>query len=146
MRSRIRDRTMVSLEWSALLFLLFCFLIVYIVYWLHWVFWHFKPAYSRVRNKHTPTFINFWNFFQGVRSYSGLKRLSFYYISLHILRGYVYSFCQIFQRLCLFKGLRLFQTLEYWAATNFGPLICHKLVPDHPRLTFSFQQFMKIHQ
>ena len=37
----------------------------------------------------------------------------FYYISLQILRDYVYFFCQIFQRLRLFKGLRLFQTLEY---------------------------------
>ena len=27
--------------------------------------------------------------------------------------GYDYSFCQIFQGLCLFKGVRLFQTLEY---------------------------------
>ena len=70
-------------------------------------------VYSRVRNKHTPTFINFWNFFQGLRSYYGLKRLKFYWISLHILRGYVYSFSHIFQRLRLFKGLRLFRTLEY---------------------------------
>ena len=62
--------------------------------------------------KRTPTFINFLNFFQGLRSYCELKRLKFYYISLHILRGYIYSFCQIFQRLRLFKGLRLFQTLE----------------------------------
>ena len=59
----------------------------------------------------TPMFIYFWNFFQGLRSHYGLKKLKFYYISLHILRGY--SFCQIFQRLCLFKGLRLFWTLEY---------------------------------
>ena len=66
--------------------------------------------YSRVRNKHTPTFINFWDFFQGLQSYYGLKRLKFYYISLHILRGYIYSFCQIFQRLHKFKGLRLFRT------------------------------------
>ena len=69
-------------------------------------------GYSRVRNKRTPTFIKFWNFFQGLWSYYGLKRLQFYYISLHILRGYVYYFCQIFQRLRLFKGLRLFRTLE----------------------------------
>ena len=40
----------------------------------------------------TPTFINFWNYFQGLRSYYVLKRLIFYYISLHILRGYVYIF------------------------------------------------------
>ena len=33
-------------------------------------------------------------------------RYSFLYISLHILRGYVYSFCKILHRLCLFKGLR----------------------------------------
>jgi hypothetical protein len=58
------------------------------------------------------TFINFWNFFQGLRSYYGLKRLKLYYINLHILRGYVHCFCQIFQRLRLFKGLRLFRTLE----------------------------------
>ena len=69
--------------------------------------------YSRVQNKRTPTFINFWNIFQGLRSYYGLKRHKFYYISLHILRGYVYSFCQIFQKLCLFKRLCQFQILEY---------------------------------
>ena len=45
-------------------------------------------SYSRIWNKHTPTFINFWNFFQGLGSYYGLKSLIFYYISLHILRGY----------------------------------------------------------
>ena len=49
--------------------------------------------------KRTPMFINFLNFFQGLRSYCELKRLKFYYISLHILRGYIYSFCQIFQTL-----------------------------------------------
>ena len=32
---------------------------------------------------------------------------------MHILRGYAYSFCQIFQRPRLFKGLHLFRTLEY---------------------------------
>ena len=76
-------------------------------------------TYSRVPNKNTPTFINFWNFFQGLRSYYGLKSLKFQYISLHILKGYVYSFCQIFQRLRLFKGLRLFQTLEYGTVIMF---------------------------
>ena len=69
--------------------------------------------YSRVWNKHTPTFINFLNFFQGLQSYYGLKRLKFYYTRLHILRGYVYHLFQIFQRLRLFKVLRLFWTLEY---------------------------------
>ena len=49
----------------------------------------------------------------GLRPYYGLKRLKFYYISLHILRSYVYSFCESFQRLCLFKGLHLFQARTY---------------------------------
>ena len=45
---------------------------------------------------------------------TGTTRLfgSIEYISFHILRGYVYSFCQIFQRLRLFKGLHLFRTLR----------------------------------
>ena len=59
-----------------------------------------------VRNKRTPTFIIFWNFFQGDGLFTD-------HITLHILRGYIYSFFQIFQRLRLFKGLRLFRTLEY---------------------------------
>ena len=69
-----------------------------------------STSQSRVRNKHTPTFINFRNFFQGLRSYYGLNRPKFYYISLNILRGYIYSFCHIFHRLRLFKALRLFRT------------------------------------
>ena len=60
-----------------------------------------------------PYFYQFLEFFQGLQSYYRLKRLKSYYISLHILRGYVYSFCQIFQRLRLFKGQLLFRTLEY---------------------------------
>ena len=48
-------------------------------------------------------FINVWNFCQGLRSYHILKRLTFYCISFYILRGYIYSFCQILQTL-----LRLF--------------------------------------
>ena len=67
-------------------------------------------------NVRTPMLINFWNFFQGLLSYYGLKRLKFYYISLHILGGYIYSFCQIFQRLSLFKGLHLFRTQYLEAA------------------------------
>ena len=57
--------------------------------------------------------INFLTFFQGLRLYSGLHRA---YLSSKRIRykwGYAYSFCQIFQGLCLFKGVRLFQTLEY---------------------------------
>ena len=29
------------------------------------------------------------------------------------LRGYPYCFCQLFQGLCLFRGIRLLGTLEY---------------------------------
>ena len=58
----------------------------------------YLPYHSRVWNKRTPRFINFWNLFQGLWSYYGLKTLKFYHTSLHILRGY-YSFCQFFQRL-----------------------------------------------
>ena len=55
-------------------------------------------------------------------SYYGVKRLEFFFISLNIVRGYVYSLCQIFQKLCLFKGL--FRTLEYefvqYIGSSFG--------------------------
>ena len=37
--------------------------------------------YSRVRNKPTPTFIDFWNFVQGLPSYYGLKRLCLFFLS-----------------------------------------------------------------
>ena len=66
--------------------------------------------YSRVWNKYNTIFIIFWNFFS--RGYSLIKDLKDYK-SLHILGGNLYSFCQIFQRLHLFKGLCLFRTLEY---------------------------------
>ena len=69
--------------------------------------------YSRVRNKHSPTLIIFLIFFQGLRPYYGLHRAYFSTISIRYKWGYAYSFCQIFHGLCLFKGLRLFQTLEY---------------------------------
>ena len=52
-------------------------------------------------------------FFLGLRSYSGLHRA---YLSSKCTRykwGCAYSFCQSFQGLRLFKGLLLFQTLEY---------------------------------
>ena len=63
-------------------------------------------TYSRVRNKHTPTLINFLTFFQGLRPYSGLHRAYLSSISIRYRWGYAYSFSQILQ------GLRLFQTLE----------------------------------
>ena len=71
--------------------------------------------YSRVRNKHTPTLINFWTFFQWLRLYSGLHRAYFSSMIIMYKWGYAYSFCQIFQRLRLFKGLHSFQTLEYFS-------------------------------
>ena len=69
--------------------------------------------YSRVRNKHSPTLINFLTFFQGLRPYSGLHRAYLSGISIRYKWAYAYSFCQIIQGLRLFKGVRLFQTLEY---------------------------------
>ena len=66
----------------------------------------------RVWNKHTPTFIIIF-FSRGYGLITDLKDIYYLHISWHILRGYVYCFCQIFQRLRLFKGLRLFRTLEY---------------------------------
>ena len=37
-----------------------------------------RKGFSTVRNKHRPTFVNMWNFFQGLRSYqSGLRLLIF---------------------------------------------------------------------
>ena len=67
-------------------------------------FWETNSWYSRVRNKHTPTFISFWNFFQGLRFYYGLKRLKFYFISLHILRSYIYSFLSNFPEATFIQG------------------------------------------
>jgi len=77
-----------------------------------WSFFLQWLSYSRVRNKRTPTLINFLTFFQGLQPYSGLHRAYFSSISIRYKWGYAYSFCQIFQGLRLFKGLRLFQTLE----------------------------------
>ena len=71
-----------------------------------------ERTYSRVRNKRTPTLINFLTFFQGLRPYSGLHRAYLSSISIRYKWGYAYSFCQILQGLRLFKGVRLFQTLE----------------------------------
>ena len=77
-------------------------------------FLDFKVSrYSIVRNTYSPMIINSLTFFQGLGPYSGLHRAYFSSISIRYKWGYAYSFSQIFQGLCLFKGLRLFQTLEY---------------------------------
>ena len=66
--------------------------------------------YSRVRNKHSPTLINFLTFFQGLRLYSGLHRAYFRcirykwgYTTLIFFakfsRGYFYSRGYVFSRL-----------------------------------------------
>ena len=36
---------------------------------------------SGINIKHTHTFIDFWNFFQGLPSYYGLKRLCLFFLS-----------------------------------------------------------------
>ena len=61
-------------------------------------------VYSRVRNKHSPTLIIFFTFFQGLRPYSGLHRAYLSSISVRYKWGFAYSFSKIFQGLCLFKG------------------------------------------
>ena len=71
-----------------------------------------ETNYFRFENKRTTlSLLIFRFFFQGLQSYCGLKRLKFYpghkFAHLHI-----FSFCQIFQRLFSFKGLRLFENLE----------------------------------
>ena len=76
-------------------------------------FYGLLKTYFRVRNKHTPTLINFLTFFQGLLPYSRLHRAYFSSMNIRYKWGYAYSFCQIFHVLRLFKGLRLFQTLEY---------------------------------
>ena len=97
--------------------------------------------YSEFSNKHAANFILFYKFFPPtclIRTCtyiyfrekfpttldSGINvalrllifwlfsRSDFSSISIRYKWGYAYSFCQIFQGLCLFKGLRLFQTLE----------------------------------
>ena len=55
----------------------------------------------------------FFDFFQGLRPYSGLHKAYFSSISIKYKWGYAYSFCQNFQGLRLLKGLRLFRSLEY---------------------------------
>ena len=87
--------------------------------------------------------IIFWIFSRGyVLVKYILKRLVFYYISLHILGGYVYSLYQNFQGLRLFKGVRLFQTLEYavfWQSPIKGvrPIPYATGVPFSPRQALS---------
>ena len=77
-------------------------------------------CYSRLRNKHRGTLINFWIFFPEATSFfkrvihkKKSKILSFDEVGYDFSRGYVYCFSQMFQALRLFKGLRLFQSLEY---------------------------------
>ena len=55
-----------------------------------------QMKYSRVPNKHRPTFINFGSFFQGLRSY--LRQLHYY------LGVYVYCFSQFFPGSTLIWG------------------------------------------
>ena len=73
-----------------------------------WNLWNFPP-YSKVRNKHTPTLINYLTFFKGLTDLIE---------SILVVQGMngatLILFAKIFQGLRLFKGVRLFQTLEYF--------------------------------
>ena len=88
-----------------------------------------KTIYSRVRNKRNPKFINFWNFFQALWSYYGLKRDKFYCISLHILRGYIYSFCQTSRATFIPDTRVLAAPLNYYVS-----IILDFFWPTHPLL------------
>ena len=62
-----------------------------------------------------PTLINLAFFSRPyglIRDYIKVIQMVIYYIGHVCLRPYVYSFCQIFQALCLFPALRLLGTLE----------------------------------
>ena len=65
-----------------------------------------KFVYSRVRNKRSPTIINFLTFFQGLRPYFGLH-------SRGKNGATIILFAKFSRGLRSFKGVRLFQTLEY---------------------------------
>ena len=65
---------------------------------------------QRVRTKRTPTLINFLTLFPGATALFWTSQA--YLSSVRYEWGYAYSFSQIFQGLCLFKGVRLIQTLE----------------------------------
>ena len=57
----------------------------------------------------SPILIDFWTFSRGYGLISDTIEPS---ISIRYKWDYTYSFREIFQGLCLFKELRLFQTLE----------------------------------
>ena len=101
-----------------------------------------NSLYSRVRNKRTPTLINFLSFFQGLRPYSGLHRAYLSSISIRYKWGYAYSICQIFQRLRLFKGVRLFQTLEYFTDNNSDKISGHSIIFGNLNALFTIQFYL----
>ena len=73
----------------------------------------------------------FQTFFQGLRPYSGLHRA---YLSNMIIRykwGYAYSFCRIFQGLCLLKGVCLFFIPEIIQCRTSIKWLWHPLLPDN---------------
>ena len=73
---------------------------------------HFQRyvTYSRVPNKHRPTFINFGSFFQGLRSY--LRQLHYY------LGVYVYCFSQFFPGSTLIWGPTLIRNSRVHVVTK----------------------------
>ena len=64
-----------------------------------------KILYSRVRNKHTPMFINFLTFFQGLQPYSGLHRANLSNISTYkVLMGLLLFFLPNFPGAMFIQG------------------------------------------
>jgi hypothetical protein len=78
------------------------------------IFGLFSSGYVLIKGG---TFINFFIFYLFITFFPSAMYKK---IKLSVIlrggyaysRGYVYCFCQIFQGLCLFKGVRLFRSLE----------------------------------
>ena len=64
------------------------------------------------------TYINFWNSFQGLLSYYGLKRLKLYYISLHIL-GATFIFLSNFPEATFIQGAMFIRDSRVWICLIF---------------------------
>ena len=68
-----------------------------------------------------------------------------YYIGHVYLRPYVYSFCQIFQALCLFPALRLFRRLEYIVSKTIHYLLIFKSIWRNCYFTKNFDPESKVY-
>ena len=79
----------------------------------------------------------FLSFFSGLQPYSGLHRAYLSSIGMRYEWGYACSFCQIFQGLRLFKGVRLFQIADY---TRTPTVAAHCTVGYFLFINFDFKK------